>query len=75
MKLFYLQPNWHGPTSFFVMAETADQAADAINAERMRHAKEHCGGYFQDGWGGDGAVRPCDLSVADVGQVLSNDNG
>lgn len=74
MRLYYLQPDGHGPTSYFVMAGNAEDAAAAINAERKRHALEHCSGYFTDGWGGDGAVEPSDLNEAAPGEVLVNDN-
>lgn len=74
MKLFYLQPDGHGPTSYFVMAETAEEAAGAINAERARWAAEGCGGNYGDGWGGADAVQPSDLAVALPGEVLTNDN-
>ena len=74
MNLYYLQPNGHGPTSYFVMASSPEDAAKAINQERARVAAEVNGGYFQDHWGGDGAVSPRQLSVAAAGQVLSSDN-
>lgn len=74
MKLFYLQPEGHGPTSYFVMAETAEQAAAAINAERSDWAENGSGGYFSDGWGGAGAVKPSDLKEAALGEVITNDN-
>ena len=74
MKLFYLRPNGHGPTSYFVLASNAEEAAQAINRERARFAVDSCGGAHQDGWGGNGAITPEMLSVAEVGQVLTNDN-
>lgn len=74
MRLFYLQPNGHGPTSYFVLADSADEAAEAINAERARWAAEGCGGQFWDGWGSDGAITALHLSEAVSGQVVSNDN-
>lgn len=73
MKLFYLQPDGHGPASYYVLEETAEQAAHAINAERARLATRS-GGYFTDGWGGAGAVEPSELKEAACGQVLANDN-
>lgn len=74
MKLFYLQPDGHGPMSYFVMAETAEEAAKAINAERACWAAEGCRGHYSDGWGGVDAVKPSDLAVAAPGEVLTNDN-
>jgi hypothetical protein len=74
MKLFYLQPDGHGPTSYFVMAETAEDAAAAINAERASWAVEGCGGKFWDGWGDAGAVKSSELKEAAPGEVLTNDN-
>lgn len=74
MRLFYLQPEGHGPTSYFVMAETAEEAAKAISAERARWAAEGCRGHYSDGWGGADAVSPSELGVALPGEVLTNDN-
>ena len=74
MKLYFIQPDGHGPTSYFVLANSPQDAAIAINEARRQYATNACGGYFQDDWGGDGAIQPADLSVAEVGQVLTNDN-
>lgn len=74
MNLFYLRPEGHGSASYYVLAASADAAALAINQERARAAASLHGGYFQDGWGGDNAVTPDQLSMASVGEVLTNDN-
>lgn len=73
MKLFRLQPDGHGPTSYFVMATAAEEAANAINKERRRFSKEQHGGYMSDGWG-DEDVRPEWLVEAAHLEVITNDN-
>lgn len=74
MKLFYLQPSGHGSTSYFVTADSAEQAAAAINAQRAQWAMTVGCGYYSDGWGGQDAVIASALKQAGAGEVLCNDN-
>lgn len=81
MKLFAWQPNGHGEQSFFVMAETEEQAKTAVEAKiadlLAKNADEN---YYEDdglysefcfrGWGTDYYT----LTVADVGDVVMNSN-
>ncbi len=83
MKLYAWQPKGHGETSFFVMAENEDQAREYVEAEIAKgwyyyadDATEAAYGqlprndYSTDGWG----TKYYTLTVADVGQVITNDN-
>jgi hypothetical protein len=70
MKLYAWQPREHGPLSFFVMADDEADARAAIDA-----AIESKGlrGADVDGWrSADGWAYQ--LTIAEAGQVLTNDN-
>ncbi len=74
MKLYAWQPNGHGELSWFVMAETEDNAKAAVEHEMARRKAlaiddidriTECGG-----WGTDYYT----LTVAEAGAVLTNAN-
>ena len=81
MKLYAWQPNGHGEQSFFVLAETEEQARAAVEAKiadlLAKHADDN---YFEDdgnysemdfsGWGTDYYK----LTVAGVAEVIMNSN-
>jgi len=72
MNLYYYQPDGHGPVSFFVLAESAEKAAEYVN----KYWKPNPGqtrpsdtySYYADDFVTD------DFSVAAVGEVIENDN-
>jgi hypothetical protein len=72
MKLFAWQPDGHGQQSFFVMAENESQAFSAVEAEiqRLLSEKDWFSSYDYAGWGTDYYK----LTIADVGEVIANDN-
>lgn len=73
MKLYAWQPKGHGETSFFVMAENEADArkyVDAKIAQGWHYQPNVRMDYAADGWGTD----YYELTVADVGQVVTNDN-
>jgi hypothetical protein len=80
-RLFAWQPNGHGEKSFFVVAETEEQARAAVEAKISDLlAKSKDGDYFGEdgiyseidfsGWGTDYYK----LTVADIGEVVMNSN-
>lgn len=71
MKLFYYQPDGHGPASFFVLAASAEEAAIAVNEKRRQEmSRSLAGGYY---WG-DADFKADDFTAADAGEVIVNDN-
>lgn len=45
MKLYAFYPDGHGPFSFFVMAETEEEAIAAIEEERKKHDDYNSSGF------------------------------
>lgn len=79
LKLYAWQPKGHGETSFFVMAENEEQALEYVEAKIAKgwyeHPEDAIGkntrySYEAGSWGTD----YYELTVADVGQVITNDN-
>ena len=79
MKLYAWQPKGHGETSFFVLAENEADALKYVEAEIAKgwhyHPDDACdpearNNYSAEGWGTD----YYELTVADVGRVITNDN-
>jgi len=77
MKLYAFQPRGHGQLSFFVMAENEADALAAIDAEIAKHQKDRddydlmwWSSFDISGWRTDYYK----LTVADAGQVVTNDN-
>ncbi len=74
MKLYAWQPKGHGETSFFVMAENEGQAREFVDKELANNGYEYFPEtrmkYYAPSWGTD----YYELTVADVGQVITNDN-
>lgn len=74
MKLFAFQPKGHGPSSFFVMAETEEEAIKSVEAfivEEAKRAEEQHYDFDFEGFGTD----EYKTTVFKVGQVAANDNG
>lgn len=66
-KLYAWQPQGHGEYSFFVMAESEQQAKEAIDKYLIDENIGHC---EQDRWGTD----YYELTVVDPLQVIINEN-
>lgn len=64
VKLFAWQPQGHGELSFFVAARGEEEAREAVD---KYIANEQ---YRVGGWGTD----YYELTVVEVGQVITNDN-
>lgn len=62
MKLYAFQPKHWGPPSFFVMAESEEEARAAIEPVRVVQM-------------GSETLDNFNLTVLDRGQVIANDNG
>jgi len=81
MKLYAWQPQGHGEQSFFVMAESEEQARQAVEA---KIAELLAKGASDDYWEEDGHYTEYDfngfgtgyyvLTVLDAGEVALNDN-
>lgn len=72
MKLYAWQPVGHGPQSFFVMAETQEDAAKKVIQKTYELVGEgdiwgykYARLFFSEHW---------NYTVAEVGEVLTNDN-
>jgi hypothetical protein len=61
MKLFVFRPKYHGPRSFFVMAETEEKARQAVDAYLKVDEPES--------WPGD-----YKMEIYELNQVAENDN-
>ena len=74
VRLYAWQPKGHGEYSFFVAAASETLARDAINNYIQAHIGKSDGHYLTDygisGWGTD----YYELSVIDVGEVITNAN-
>lgn len=71
MKLYAFQPNGHGQLSFFVMAQSTDEAFEAVDKHiRTEYTRNGVYTFEADGWGTDYYV----LTVVDSGIVIENDN-
>ena len=75
MKLYAFQPKGHGQKSFFVIAESEQQAREFISnkiAELLANGEDgfDYSDYEFQGWGTD-YYR---LEILEVGQVVLNDN-
>lgn len=77
MKLYAWQPRGHGEDSFFVCANSQEEALACVEAEIARRMAidpdDYDCEYLSDkphGWGTDYYV----LTVLEPGQVISNDN-
>jgi hypothetical protein len=68
LKLYYCQPDGHGPLSFYVMAQSAGQAVKAVNEYIRAHS---VGDYETDGRKEFSAV---DFHAAVEGEVIINAN-
>ena len=74
-KLYAWQPDGHGPQSFFVVAASEQEARAAVTADIKRRralppsSPCHLNDYSIGGWPAN-----FDLTVADPGTVISNDN-
>lgn len=66
-KLYAWQPQEHGAYSFFVMADSEQQAREAVDKYLI---DENVGDYLQGGWGTD----YYELTVVEPLQVIVNDN-
>lgn len=64
-KLYAWQPQGHGEYSFFVVAHSEEEARKAVGAAVIGEPKQYC-----NGWGTDYHK----LSIADIGEVILNDN-
>lgn len=75
-KLFAFQPSGHGEPSFFVMALTEYEARARVDAW-FRENREESGIIEQEKiWNGDVYGKDYyEMTVADRGVVLTNDNG
>jgi hypothetical protein len=73
MKLYAFQPTSYGPPSFFVLAESEDEAKDSVEryiAEMTKKAETEEFDFDPEGWGTDGYK----VTVFERGQVAYNDN-
>ncbi len=70
MKLFYYRPDGHGPRSWFVFAETAQDAADAVN----RHARDPKHDWTDYDRDHKDRFDAADFMSADIGEVITNAN-
>jgi len=70
MRLFAWQPKGHGEQSIFVIAESLESATKAAEAEIERLKNQDDFYCSFNGWGTD-YYR---LTVAEPGQVITNDN-
>jgi hypothetical protein len=69
MKLYAFQPKGHGELSFFVMAESEDEAKQAVESYiKSEEAKGRILDYDQ--WGTDYYM----MTVLEAGEVIENDN-
>jgi hypothetical protein len=65
IRLYAFQPKGHGERSFFVAAASEDEAKCAVEKHLTRVSE-----YEKRGWGTD----YYEMTVLDVGQVVSNTN-
>ncbi len=76
MKLFAWHPQWDGPLSWLVVAETEQAARSAVEAEIARRKalpfsdSDHIGEYECDGWGTD----RYSMTVTEAGTVIAHEN-
>lgn len=80
IKLYIFEPRGHGSLSFFVMAETEEEAFRLIDSEIERRLKlkprdndyirNHLNDYACSGWG----TEYYDLSVIEPGMVFTHTN-
>ena len=74
VRLYAFQPKGHGELSFFVAAETEEKARQSVDAYIAAHKGKddghYVGDYNTDGWGSDYYM----VTVAEIGQVVTNDN-
>lgn len=68
MKLYSFQPNGHGQLSFFVMAESKENAIAFVDKYIMENNLKDR--YETDGWGTD----YYECTATDAGAVVINDN-
>lgn len=73
MKLYAFQPKGHGPDSYFVMAESEQDARAAVLSYIERESKEQYDGFHRGDWGKFG-TDVYELSVLSVGEVINNGN-
>jgi hypothetical protein len=72
MQLFYYQPDGHGPVSFYVMAESSEAAAAAVNG--YRHKVFANNKYPNTYAYGAYDFQPSHFVAAGPGEVVENDN-
>lgn len=71
MKLYAFYPNGHGQFSFFVMADSEENARIKVTEHiKKNHTKDDVINYEAQGWGTD--YYKC--VVADENTILENDN-
>lgn len=74
VKLYSFQPKWHGPLSFFVMAESKAKAIEFIDDEiarrKMLRDEDNISEYDVKGWKTDNYI--CTEVI--YGEVLTNPN-
>jgi hypothetical protein len=71
MKLFAYQPKGFGPASFFVMAESEDEAKASVEEfVRVQSQQDNVNDFSAEGFGTDYYK----LTVLERGQVIMNDN-
>lgn len=71
MKLYVWTAKTHGPMSFFVMAESEEQAKEYVDKYIATISQEDgYTEYYYDGWGTDYYV----LTVYEQGQVVDHEN-
>lgn len=74
LSLYAFQPQGHGEASFFVMAESEDEARESVRnfiVEETKRADEKGYDFNPEGFGTDYYK----LTVLKQGQVAANDNG
>lgn len=72
MKLFFHIPEGHGSASFFVLADSAEAAASAVNA--TRRAELDSARYPDPLYWHRHDLRAEDFQAAEVGQVIDHPN-
>jgi hypothetical protein len=72
--LYAFQPDGHGQYSFFVAATSEKEARTCVDKYISEHKGKnddhYLGDYEVDGWG----THYYELTVLDVGEVITNDN-
>jgi hypothetical protein len=70
MKLYVWTPDGHGQLSFFVMAESEEQAKAAVDRQVERVRRDRRSDYPVSGWG----TKYYTLGVYEAGEVVEHAN-